>query len=78
MPPKIEMSNDQKIFISVSNKYVKQKALNLRETLPMLFQVQFGKEISYSTMTKYFDQKDIDINYENELFILSNIDIPFI
>lgn len=73
MPPKIQMSKEKKNFISVSNKYVRQKGLNLMETLPLLFQVQFGTEISYSTLAKYFDQKGIDINYENELKTTSNI-----
>ena len=49
MPPKIEMTFEQIIFINVSNSYAQNKGLNKQDTLPLLFYEKYRKKISYTT-----------------------------
>lgn len=77
MPPKRVLTTEQIIFANVSNYYAKIKCLNVTETLPFLFQVQFNETISYPTLAKYFNKIEIDINYQNELISKSKFKISF-
>ena len=72
MRPKKELTNEQKIFVNVSNKYAKKNGLKLKDTLPYLFQVQFRETISYTTLSKFINNDEIDIKYQNELLSTSN------
>ena len=71
MPPKIEMTLEQIIFINVSNSYAQNKGLNKQDTLPLLFYEKYRKKISYSTLLKYINNNPIDIKYQNEIITSS-------
>ena len=75
MPPKRVLSTEQIIFVNVSNNYAKSKCLNVTETLPCLFEAQFNETISYTTLAKFFNTNEIDINYQNELISSSKLKI---
>lgn len=73
MPPKINLTVQQKTFVNVANKYAKDKGLNVRDVLPLLFQVQFNISICYSTLSKFLNEHDIENKQKNEIISKSNI-----
>ena len=78
MPPKRVLTADQIIFLNVANNYAKSKCLNVKETVPFLFQMRFNETISYSTLAKFFNTNEIDKNYQNELISTINFKKIFV
>lgn len=77
MPPKRELTNEQIIFVNFANNYAKSKCLNVKDTVTFLFEKQFNEKISYSTLAKYFNIKEIDVTHQDELISKSKFKISF-